>query len=65
MQEANAVTIVRKKEIETFSIYMPLPLIYQMNNLGRKPMVIDGDKLIYQKDKSLVVEKGFMAEALK
>ena len=44
---------------------MPLPLVYLMNNLGQKHMYVDGENLIYQKDKSLVVEKGFMAEALK
>ena len=36
--------IKRNTAIENFSIYMPLPLVYQMNNLGQKHMFIDGDK---------------------
>ena len=68
--------IKRNTAIENFSIYMPLPLVYQMNNLGQKHMFIDGDKfeegdkrnLIYQHyegERSLVVEKGFWLEAQK
>ena len=41
------VKIERNKDIENFSIYIPLPLVYQMNNLGRKPMLIDDEHLIY------------------
>jgi len=46
-------------------VYVPLELVKKLIRLSRKPMKVDDEKLIFKQSESLIVERLFLAEALK
>ena len=64
-QEHQKVLTTTETQTEHILAYAPLGLIIEMIGFSKRPLKVDNDRLIFKQAESLIVEKDFLAEALK